>query len=191
MTHPLQVIPRPSSPSAAPQGRTLGEPALDRGLLTLLSVIAAITVGNLYLAQPLLAEIEHSFHTKPIDVGAIVTLTQTGYAVGLLSIVPLGDLVERRSLILALLAAVTASLVLTAHAPSLAVLAIASLLVGFTTVVPQIVVPYAATLAPSARRASVLGTLQAGLLLGITLARTFAGLLASVAGWRSVFVAAE
>jgi predicted MFS family arabinose efflux permease len=164
--------------------------AMDRGLLVLLSVIAAITVGNLYIAQPLLAEIGHSFRASESAAGSVVTLSQVGYGLGVLFIVPLGDLLERRRLILALLAGVTASLLLAASAPSLSFLAVASLLVGITTVVPQIAIPYAASIAPDSKRASVLGTVQGGLLLGILLTRTFSGGTASIAGWRSVFVAA-
>jgi predicted MFS family arabinose efflux permease len=160
----------------------------ERRLIVLLSLIAAITVGNLYLAQPLLAEISHVFTTSPARAGAVVTLGQIGYGLGVLLIVPLGDLRERRSLILVLFAGVTVGLLVAAAAPTLLVLVLASLAIGVFTVIPQIVMPYAASIAPDHRRASVIGTVQSGLLIGILLARTVSGTIASAFGWRAVFV---
>ncbi|HEX4457003.1 MAG TPA: MFS transporter [Polyangia bacterium] len=174
--------PSPPTPAAPP--------TLDRRLLALLTVTAAITVGNLYLAQPLLAEIGHQLHASTTATGTIVTLAQVGYGLGVLFIVPLGDLLERSRLILVLLGGVTASLLLAAAAPTLPLLSAACLLIGITTVVPQIVIPYTASLAPDDRRSSILGTVQGGLLIGILLARTFSGAVASLVGWRGVFVAA-
>lgn len=160
----------------------------ERRLIVLLSLIAAITVGNLYLAQPLLAEISHVFTTSPAEAGAVVTLGQVGYGLGVLLIVPLGDLRERRSLILVLFGGVTVGLLVAAASPTLLVLVLASLVIGIFTVIPQIVMPYAASIAPDARRASVIGTVQSGLLIGILLARTVSGTIASAFGWRAVFV---
>src|SRR3954454_15207932 len=160
---------------------------MTRGLILLLSVIAAITVGNLYLAQPLLADLAAWFHTSPSKAGAVVTLGQVGYGIGVLLIVPLGDLRERRGLILVLFGGVTAALLVAAGAPTLPVLIAASLALGCFTVIPQIVMPYAASIAPDDRRASVIGTVQSGLLIGILLARSVSGVIASAAGWRMVF----
>ena len=159
-------------------------------LILLLSLIAAITVGNLYLAQPLLAELEHVFRAGPGAAGAVVTLGQVGYGLGVLLIVPLGDLRERRQLMLVLFAGCTVGLLVSAAAPTLLVLIAASFAVGVFTVIPQIIMPYAASIAPDHRRASVIGTVQSGLLVGILLARTVSGTIASVAGWRAVFVVA-
>src|SRR5512146_2440087 len=103
---------------------------MDRRLIVLLSLIAAITVGNLYLAQPLLADLASRFATSPAKAGTIVTLGQVGYGIGVLLIVPLGDMRERRALILILFGLVTASLAAAAAAPTLAVLAGASLAIG-------------------------------------------------------------
>ena len=159
-------------------------------MILLLSLIAAITVGNLYLAQPLLAELEHVFAASPAAAGAVVTLGQVGYGLGVLLIVPLGDLRERRQLMLVLFAGCTVGLVASALAPSLPLLIAASFAVGVFTVIPQIIMPYAASIAPDDRRASVIGTVQSGLLVGILLARTVSGTIASFAGWRSVFIVA-
>lgn len=161
---------------------------LDRRLVLLLAVICALTIGNLYLAQPLLEQIARYFGRSASEVGSIATLSQLGYGTGVLLLVPLGDLVERRKLIYILLTAVTVTLVLAGVAPSLAFLSLASLLIGFSTVVPQVIIPYSASLAPPETRASVIGTVQSGLLIGILLARTFSGAIASVGGWRSAYL---
>ncbi|HEX4446370.1 MAG TPA: MFS transporter, partial [Polyangiaceae bacterium] len=164
--------------------------SVNGGLLVLLSLVAAVTVGNLYLAQPLLAAIGRDLHAGSTAIGAVVTFSQIGYGTGVLFIVPLGDLIERRRLILTLLAAVLGFLLLASVSPSLPMLVGASLLIGVSTVIPQIVVPYAASLAADRDRAAVLGTVQGGLLLGILLARVFSGGIAAVVGWRGVFVVA-
>lgn len=163
---------------------------LDRRLILLLSLIAAVTVGNLYLAQPLLAELADAFAQSPARVGIVVTLAQVGYGAGVLLIVPLGDMRDRRQLILILHGAVTCGLFVAASAPSLLVLAIASFVIGCFTVIPQIIMPYAASLAPDDRRASVIGTVQSGLLIGILLARTVSGAIATASNWRVVFIVA-
>jgi predicted MFS family arabinose efflux permease len=163
---------------------------LDRGLLGLLSLIAAVSVGNLYLAQPLLVEMGRAFAVTPTSVGAVVTLGQVGYGTGVLLLVPLGDLLDRRRLILALLGGVVLALLCCGTAPTLGALCAASLGVGLCTVIPQVVVPYAASLAPDDQRASVLGTVQGALLVGILLSRTLSGGLATWVGWRGVYFAA-
>ena len=163
---------------------------LDPQFTFILSFICAITIGNLYIVQPLLAEMATEFGTSPSSIGTVATLAQVGYGIGVLLVVPLGDLVERRALMLWLLSGVTASLLLAGFAPHLSVLACASLFIGFSTVVPQVILPYAASLAPDRERASVLGTIQSGLLIGILLARTVAGTIGEFTGWRSVYFVA-
>ena len=164
---------------------------MNRPLLLLLSLIAAVTVGNLYLSQPLLAVVGRAFHEPSSRVGWVVTLAQIGYGVGTLLLVPLGDLMERRRLLLILLGAVTTMLALAAGAPSLSWLLVASLCIGFTTIVPQVIIPYAASLASTGQRGSVLGVVQGGLLLGILLARVVSGAIGATAGWRMVFLGAS
>jgi predicted MFS family arabinose efflux permease len=120
----------------------------------------------------------------------IATLTQAGYALGLLLFVPLGDVVERRRLIVLLLCVVGAALTGAALSPSLSLLALASFAIGVTTVVPQLIVPFAAGLAPAGMRGRVVGQVVSGLLVGILAGRSVAGALGHVIGWRGVFAAA-
>jgi predicted MFS family arabinose efflux permease len=153
-------------------------------------VACGVTVANLYYAQPLLHTIARSLGTSQSTAGLLVTATQLGYAAGLLLVVPLGDITARRPLFTGLLAAGTAALAATAAAPDMPVLAALAVIVGTTSVVVQMVIPYAATLAPDGERARVIGTLMGALLIGVLLSRTFAGLLAGVVGWRGVYAAA-
>jgi predicted MFS family arabinose efflux permease len=161
---------------------------LDPGFVFLLSFICAVTVGNIYLAQPLLAEIATTFNVNAEKAGSVATLTQIGYGLGVLLIVPMGDLRERKSLILFLLLSVTIFLLIAGFSPSIFVLCAASLFVGIATTVPQIIIPYAASLAKDGERAAVIGKVQAGLLIGILLARTVSGAVAGALGWRSAYI---
>jgi predicted MFS family arabinose efflux permease len=156
-------------------------------LIWLLTVAAAVSVANLYYNQPLLSDIAVTFGASASGVGTVAMLTQAGYAVGLLLFVPLGDIVERRRLMAGLLCAVALSLGAAAVSPSLAVLAAFSFAIGVTTVVPQLIIPYAAGLTPPAMRGRVVGVVVSGLLIGILGGRVVAGLLAHVVGWRGVF----
>jgi len=163
---------------------------LSPGLVRLMAVTCAVTVANLYYAQPLLHSIAGSLHASQGSASLLVTAGQLGYAVGLLLIVPAGDITRRRPLLTGLLAVCALTLAGCAAAPSLPVLDVAGALAGVTSVVVQMLVPYAATLASDAERTKVIGTLMGGLLIGILLSRTFAGVVAGVAGWRSVYVVA-
>ena len=151
---------------------------------------AAIVVANLYYAQPLLDEIAHGLHVSAGSAGLLVTLSQVGYALGLLFVVPLGDLLERRRLIVVVLAAAVLTLIGAGLSPDLPVLGAFLLLGGLTSVVAQILVPFAATLAGDDERGKVVGTVMTGLLLGILLARTASGLVGQWLGWRAVFLVA-
>jgi predicted MFS family arabinose efflux permease len=164
--------------------------ALSRGLVRLLAVACAVTIANIYYAQPLLHTIAHGFGASQSAAGLVVTATQAGFAAGLLLIVPLGDITARRPLFTTLLAADAAALAASAVAPTLPVLGVLALFVGSTTVVVQMIIPYAATIAGNSERAAVIGTLMGALLLGILASRTFAGLVASAAGWRGVYAVA-
>jgi predicted MFS family arabinose efflux permease len=164
--------------------------ALSRGLVRLLAVACGVTIANIYYAQPLLHTIARGLGTSQASAGLVVTATQLGYAAGLLLVVPLGDITARRPLFTGLLAADAAALAARAAAPALQVLAGLAVLVGLTSVVVQMIIPYAATLAGDSERARVIGTLMGALLLGVLLSRTVAGLVASVAGWRGVYAVA-
>jgi predicted MFS family arabinose efflux permease len=151
-------------------------------------VAGGATVANIYYAQPLLDSIGHDLHVSAGAAGLLVTATQIGYAAGLVLLVPLGDLLDRRRMVGRMLLACAAGLGLAAAAPSFAVLAIALAAIGVTSVVAQVLVPLAGTLAAEHERGKVVGGVMSGLLLGILLARTASGLIAEVGGWRLVFV---
>lgn len=170
---------------AAPAAGT-GE-GLSKGLILILAVTSGLAVANLYYNQPLLADIARTFHASSKAVGYVSMLTQIGYALGMLLFVPLGDIRERRIMISALLIAVAVSLVGFATAGNLLWMYAASFAIGITTVVPQIIVPLAAQLAPPEERGKVIGTVMSGLLFGILLARTVSGLIGDILGWRAMY----
>jgi predicted MFS family arabinose efflux permease len=172
---------------AAGTKREDGKPVMTKALILLMAVACGMSVANLYYNQPLLAEIGRTFHATVREVGSIPMLTQIGYAVGMFIFVPLGDMKERRQLIVALLLCVTISLIGVATAQSILWINMASLAVGFTAVTTQIIIPFAAHLAPPAERGKVIGTVMSGLLVGILLARTVSGFIGGVMGWRSMY----
>ena len=163
---------------------------MARGLIILFAVAVGLAVANNYLAQPLLETLRVRFGVSTVVAGLLVTAAQAGYCLGLLLLTPLGDLLERRRLIVTLGLLTTAFLAGAAFAPSIGFLMAAVALIGFTSVMAQILVPFAATLAGDAERGSVVGTVMSGLLLGILLARAVSGAIAQAAGWRSVYIVA-
>lgn len=176
------------SQTTTTQGEEQAPPTtIDSKMVFILSVACAMSVANLYYNQPLLADIARSFSVSEGAVGFIATLAQLGYAAGLLFIVPLGDSFDRRNLITLTLVAVTIALIGTALAPSIGLLAIASFAVGVTTIVPQIIVPFAASLAQPQQRGRVVGTVMSGLLIGVLLARTVSGFVGAHLGWRAMY----
>ncbi|HRK79475.1 MAG TPA: MFS transporter, partial [Thiobacillus sp.] len=164
--------------------------ALTRSMTLLFAIACGTIIGNIYYAQPLLAAISDTFGRSPTSLGLLVTLTQLGYACGLVLIVPLGDVLNRRILIVTLLLASVLALLAVAASPTFLLFAIASLFVGVTTCSTQLLVPFAASLADAKERGRVVGTVMGGLLLGILLARTVSGLIAQLAGWRMVYLIA-
>jgi predicted MFS family arabinose efflux permease len=163
---------------AAPRGR----------LVLLLAVGCGLTAANLYYAQPLLAELRASFAISEVAAGGLITATQIGYAAGLLLLVPLGDRVENRRLVAVLLGVTTAALLVAGTAPTFPILLAGALVSGVTSVVAQILVPFAAGLAPERLRGRIVGRVVGGLLIGVMLSRTLGSLLAAVAGWRAVYL---
>jgi predicted MFS family arabinose efflux permease len=164
---------------------------MSRGLVRMLALACGVTIANVYLAQPLLHVIAHGLGISESAAGLVVTATQLGYAAGLLFVVPLGDITARRPLMTGLLAAGSAALAASAAAPGLGVLGALAAVTGLTSVVVQMVIPYAATLARDAERARVIGTLMGALLIGILVSRTFSGIIAAAAGWRGVYAVAS
>lgn len=160
---------------------------LDRRLVFIMAIACGLSVANLYYIQPVLADIGREFRVSVGQVGIFATLSQLGYALGLLLVVPLGDRYNRRTLIISMLCAVTVALVATALAPTLPLLSVASFAVGVTTVVPQLIIPLAASMAYEHERGRVVGTVMSGLLIGILLARTVSGFVSAQLGWRAMY----
>jgi predicted MFS family arabinose efflux permease len=160
---------------------------VSRGLVVLFAIAAGQAVASNYLAQPLLDTLRQDFHVSTSSAGLIVTVAQVGYAAGLLLVLPLGDLLERRRLITALAAVTAAGLATAAVAPVFGLFAAAVGIVGFASVMAQVIVPFAATLSAATERGRVVGAVMSGLLLGILMGRTVSGLVAAVAGWRVVY----
>jgi predicted MFS family arabinose efflux permease len=163
---------------------------LSRLVVALMAFACGASVANLYYAQPLLDEISSSLDVGRGAAGLVVTASQVGYALGLIFLVPLGDLLERRALVVRMLLVTAAGLAMVALAPSLLVLGIATIVVGVTSVVAQVIVPMASMLAPESERGRVVGMVMSGLLLGILSARTASGLIAELGGWRLVYALA-
>jgi predicted MFS family arabinose efflux permease len=159
-------------------------------MVWLLAVACGITVANFYYCQPLLPQIALSFRATQAATGGLVTSIQLGYAVSLFLLVPLGDIARRRPLVCGLLLLEAAALGLCAAAPGLAALIAAGAVVGVAGCVVQILLPYAATIAADHERGRVVGTVLTGVLVGILLSRTAAGLLGQALGWRAVFAVA-
>ncbi|KGW86367.1 sugar (and other) transporter family protein [Burkholderia pseudomallei ABCPW 1] len=160
---------------------------MARGLILLFAFSCGAIVANLYYAQPIIALIAPDLHMSGGMASLIVSLTQIGYAAGLFFLVPLGDLVENKKLMVvtALMSIASLALAATVRAPGL-FLAV-SLIVGFSSVAVQLLIPLAAHLAPSESRGRVVGTIMSGLLLGILLSRPVASFIADHFGWRAVF----
>lgn len=174
------------------QSTSTGAPTarMCRRLVGAMALASGLVVANSYYAQPLVGAVADSLDASTTQVGWVVTAGQIGYAAGLALLVPLGDMVERRRLLRRMLVLTAAGLLVMAWAPSWQILAATAVLVSTGSVVGQILVPFAASLARDDERGRVIGNVMTGLLLGILLSRVVAGLVAEIAGWRAVFVLA-
>lgn len=162
--------------------------AIPRYVPLLFAIACGLAVANIYYAQPLLDAIADEFRIPHSSAGIVITITQACYALGLLLLVPLGDLLNRRSLIAGQMLLSVLALIVVGTASSSIVLFIGMAIVGLLAVVTQTLVAFAATLAAPAERGRVVGLVTSGIVIGILLARTFAGLLTDLAGWRSVYI---
>lgn len=160
---------------------------MRRDTVWVMAIICAFAVANLYYNQPLLAQIGQSFEVSAQQAGFIPMFTQIGYAVGMFLFVPLGDLMERRKLIVTMLAATACALLAAAVSPSLTWLVVASLVIGMTTIVAQLIIPFAAQLSLPQERGKVVGTVMSGLFIGILLARTVSGFIGARFGWQGMY----
>jgi predicted MFS family arabinose efflux permease len=165
--------------------------SLPATLILLLAAGAGLSVAALYYSQPMLGVLGADIHASDAMVGWIPTLTQLGYAVGILLLAPLGDRYDRRRIILTKAVLLALALLFSAFAPGIHALLVTSLLIGLTATMAQDIVPAAATLAHDAHRGKIVGTVMTGLLLGILLSRVVAGVGAAQFGWRAVYFGAS
>lgn len=156
-------------------------------MVMLLAFTTGVAVASNYYAQPLLHSIADYFQLSYASAGVIVTIAQLSYALGLVLLVPLGDLFEQRRLIIGMLLISTCGLLLSAMSMNIWMLFIGTSLTSFFSVVAQVVVPLGAALARPHQRGQVVGTIMSGLLLGILLARTVAGFLSDLGNWRTIY----
>lgn len=166
------------------------QPELPAPLVLLLAAGAGLAVAALYYSQPMLGVLGADIGASARAIGFVPTLTQLGYALGILFLAPLGDRYDRRRIILIKAAALCAALLVAGASPGVGVLLAASLAVGLAATLAQDIVPAAATLAPEASRGKTVGTVMTGLLLGILLSRVVSGFVAEHWGWRAMFLAA-
>lgn len=169
---------------------TISSKPEPRAPLPFLGLACAVGVSTMYYNQPLLLEMAHTFHATPGHTGFVAVATQVGYALGLLLFVPLGDVLERRALMMRMYGAVAIGLLLVAVSPTLPWLIAGSVLIGMLASVTHVVLPIAPDLVSHEQRGRAIGIVMTGLLLGILLARTFAGWVSHIHGWRYVFVVA-
>lgn len=160
---------------------------LDRSLTILLGIAVAVIVANLYYSQPIASLISASLSLNPASTGLIVMLTQIGYGLGVVLLIPLADIVENKKLILYMLGLCAVSLIGLGYTQAVIPYFIAALFVGMGASTVQVIVPYTASLVPEAKRGRTVGLLMSGLMIGIMLSRPFAGIVTDLFSWHAVF----
>ncbi len=160
---------------------------ISRPLLLTMAAASGVAVANIYYNQPMLVAMARAMHTGSHQIGYVATATQIGYAAGMPLFIPLGDFVDRRKLIVSLFIAAACALSLAALASNLTWLIAASFLIGATTVIAQVLIPFSAELASPEQQGRTIGTILSGVLLGILLARTLSGFVSYHLGWRAMF----
>lgn len=181
------IVAAVDTPLSAPP--TAAEPAgITPAATVIFAISAGIAVANVYYPQPVLELMSTDLHASARTVGWIAMMMQVGYALGILVFVPLGDIVQRRGLIVAMFTLTALFLVGVAVAPTIALIGLAIMLVGITTTAPQILLPFAADLALAHNRGRIVGTVQTGVIIGTLFGRAAGGLIGAHYGWRAVFV---
>src|ERR1700733_8937969 len=168
-------------------GAGSGAIVLKRKHILLMAICTGLIVANIYYCQPLIVLIGNGLGISAAKAGSVVFFTQSGYALGLLFFVPLGDKLELKGQILWLTGCSVAFLAMAALSPNLVCLEIASLMIGATSIIPQLILPMAAQLAAPERVGKVIGSIMSGLLIGILLSRTLSGFVGAWLGWRGMF----
>lgn len=162
--------------------------SFSRALAFLFAVACGLAVANIYYAQPLLDALALEFGITHSLIGVVITVTQICYALGLFLLVPLGDLIQRRRLIMIHMALSVIALVIVGFAPTIYILFAGLAVVGLLAVVTQTLVAYASSLADPTERGQIVGIVTSGIVIGILFARSLAGFLTDLAGWRSVYL---
>lgn len=152
-----------------------------------MALCTGLIVANIYYSQPLLVLISKEFGVSESNAGQVTFFTQVGYALGLLFCVPLGDKLERKKQIITMTGLAAAALFAAAMSVNITMLKIMGLIIGFTSIVPQLILPLAASLAEPSRRGKVIGVVMSGLLIGILLSRTVSGMVGQHLSWRAMF----
>jgi predicted MFS family arabinose efflux permease len=178
-------------PQAEPQHSSTPVSSPSHRLIPLLALATGITVSALYFNQPLLIEMSRSLHVTEAQMSHVAVAAQAGYAIGLLLFVPLGDVLERRGLILKMIAGLVLAMLITAVVPSLGPMVLITLVTGIMAAVTHVILPIAPEIATPANAGRAVGSVMTGLLLGILLSRTFSGWIAEWLNWRSVFLIAS
>ena len=161
---------------------------MSRYVILLFAAACGMSVANIYFAQPLLDQLSVEFGIEHSIIGIVITITQIFYGLGLLLLVPLGDLLNQRRLIIGQMLLSMIALVIVGTAPTSTVLFVGMALVGLLAVVTQTLVAFAATMAAPAERGRVVGMVTSGIVIGILLARSIAGIVTDLAGWRAVYL---
>jgi predicted MFS family arabinose efflux permease len=159
---------------------------LNKNQVILMAAAAGASVANIYYNQPILKDIAAAFHTNETQVGATSVLSQVGYGLGLFFVIPLGDKVNRKRLILLLLALLSATLVFITASKTIAAVWLASAAIGIFSVSAQVILPMAATL-DKVTTGKTVGSIFSGIIIGILSARVFSGIIANHLGWRYVY----
>jgi predicted MFS family arabinose efflux permease len=180
-----------SKPSIKPAAEPNPSRSLPASLVALMATACALSVANVYYAQPLLDEMARDFGLSSGAAGIVITVCQIGYALGLFLLVPLGDLIDRRRLVVAQTVASAAALAVVGVSPNGIVFLVAMFTVGMLAVVVQVLVAFAAALAGPREAGRAVGSVTSGVVVGILMARTIAGALADVGGWRAVYLSSS